>query len=106
MWVIKLVFFLLLLLALVYVFATNAGQTVDLTLLGRQYLDVALFWVVSASFALGFIAALVGMGLREWRLRRELARCRKQQTVLDRELADLRSLPLQELSDPERRKDA
>jgi uncharacterized integral membrane protein len=104
-WVIKLVFFLLLLMALVYVFATNAGQTVDLTLFGRDYLDLGLFWVVSASFVLGFVAALVGMGLREWRLRRELVRLRKHQAVQDRELEDLRALPLQELSEAPRKDD-
>jgi hypothetical protein len=38
------------------------------------------------------------MGLREWRLRRELGRVRKQQVARDRELEDLRALPLQELS--------
>ncbi len=97
-WVIKLILFLVLLLGLVYVFATNADQTVDLTLFTREFLDLELFWVVSASFVLGFLAALAGMGLREWRLRRELARLRKQQVARDRELEDLRALPLQELS--------
>lgn len=98
MWVIKLIVFLVLLLGLVYVFATNADQTVDLTLFTREFLDLELFWVVSGSFVLGVLAAVVGMGLREWRLRRELARLRKHQVARDRELEDLRALPLQELS--------
>jgi len=104
-WVIRLVFFLLLLFVLVYLFAANAGQTVDLDVFGREYLDLGLYWVVAASFALGFLAAIAGMGLRELRLRRELSRLRKQRAVADRELADLRSLPLQDLAGKPARKD-
>ena len=98
MWVIRLVFFLLLLFLLVYVFATNWDQTVDLQFFGREFLDLPLFYVVAACFGLGFMAALLGMGLREWRLRREIGRLKRQSGTLDRELAELRSLPLQELS--------
>ena len=97
MWVIRLVVFLLLLFVLVYVFAANAGQTVDLNFFGREYPDLALFWVVAASFGLGFLAALTGMGAREWRHRRDIGRLRKQNAIMDKELADLRTLPLQEL---------
>lgn len=98
MWVIRLVFFLLLLFLLVYLFVANAGQTVDLNLFGREYLDLGLFWIVAGAFLLGFVAAVVGMGLREFRLRRELGRQRKQHDSLSRELTDLRALPLQELT--------
>lgn len=98
MWVIRLVLFLLLLFLLVYVFATNADQTVDLRFMGRDYLDLSLFWIVAASVALGVIATLAGMGLREFRLRRELSRSRKAQASLERELGELRALPLKELS--------
>lgn len=98
MWVIRLVFFLLLLFLLVYLFVANAGQTVDLNLFGREYLDLGLFWIAAGAFLLGFFAALVGMGMREVRLRRELGRHRKQHDSLSRELTDLRALPLQELT--------
>lgn len=98
MWVIRLVFFLLLLFLLVYLFVANAGQSVDLNLFGRQYPDLGLFWVVAGSFLLGVAAVVVGMGLREIKLRQELGRQRRQQDSLSRELADLRALPLQELT--------
>lgn len=98
MWVIKLILSLVLLLALVYFFDVNEDQTVDLVVLDREYLAVPLVVVVLISFGVGFLVALAAMGLREWRLRRELRRLRKQNTVQDRELADLRALPLQELS--------
>ena len=98
MWVVRLVVFLLLLFLLVYLFVANAGQTVDLKLFTYEFLDLGLFWVVSGSFALGLLAALSGMGLRELQLRRGMGRLRKEKQVLERELADLRSLPLNDLA--------
>jgi len=97
-WVIRLVFFLLLLFLLVSLFVANAGQTVDLNLFGREFLDLGLFWIVAGSFLLGVTATVMGMGLREFRLRRELGRQRRQQDSLSRELADLRALPLKDLT--------
>ena len=38
------------------------------------------------------------MGLRELQLRRGMGRLRKEKQVLERELADLRSLPLNDLA--------
>ena len=105
MWVIRLVLFLVLLFLLVYVFASNAGQTVDLQLFGREYLDIGLFWVVAASFGIGFLAAALGMAMREVRVRRERARLRKQVGTLESELTDLRALPLQDLSGENQAKD-
>lgn len=105
MWVIKLVVFLLLLFALVYLFATNTGQTVDLQFFGREFLAVDLFWVVVSSFALGVLVAGFGLLLREWRHRRDLRRLRRQSERLEQELADLRTLPLQELTERPTTKD-
>lgn len=99
MWMIRLIFFVLLLLLLVYVFASNAGQTVDLRFFGREFLAIGIFWVVGVSFCAGLLAALLGMGLREFRHRREIGRMRRQNAALQRELADLRALPLAELTD-------
>jgi uncharacterized integral membrane protein len=103
--VIKLVIFLLLLLVLVYLFATNTGQTVDLRFFGREYLAVDLFWVVVASFVLGVLVTGCGLLLREWRHRRELGRLRRHGNRLEQELADLRTLPLQELTERHPTKD-
>lgn len=98
MWLIRLVFFVLLLFLLVYVFATNASQTVDLRLFGREYLDLGLFWIVAASVIMGVLAAVAGMGMREFRLRRDRKRLRRERDELQRELADLRALPLKDLA--------
>lgn len=98
MWVIRLVVLLLVVIALGYVLAANMDQTVDLEFFGHEYLDTPLIYAVAACFVLGFFMALVVMALREWRLRREIRRLKRHARQLDQELADLRTLPLKELS--------
>ncbi len=105
MWVIRLILLLLVLIVLVYVVAANLGQTVDLDFFGRDYPDTPVFYVAAGCFALGFLIALVAMGLREWRLRRDLGRQAKRAGALEKELADLRALPLRELSEREETRD-
>ncbi len=99
MWVIRLVFFVLLLFLLVYVFAANSDQTVDLNFFKYEFLDLSLFWVVAVCAALGFLAAFVTMSLREWRHRREISHLKRHSRKMTKELADLRSIPLQQLSE-------
>lgn len=96
MWIVKGLLFLGLLFALVYFFVTNSGQSVDINLFGKQYLGVSLYWVVVVSFMLGVATALVLALVREVRLQRDMARLRKLTRDKDRELADLRTLPLRE----------
>lgn len=96
MWIVRGLFFLVLLFAMVYFFVTNSGQSVDINLFGKSYLGVSMYWVVVVSFMLGFGTALVLALVREIRLQRDMARLRKLTRDKDRELADLRTLPLRE----------
>ncbi len=96
MWIVKGLLFLGLLFALVYFFVTNSGQSVDINLFGRSYLGVSMYWVVVVSFMVGFGTAMVLALLREVRLQRDMSRLRKLNRDKDRELADLRTLPLRE----------
>ena len=98
MLVFRLILLLVLIIALVVLLVPNVDQTVDLDFFGREYLDTQLLFVVVGCYGLGFLTALVFMAMREWRHRREISGLKRQRRVLDRELADLRSLPLQELS--------
>lgn len=94
MWIVKGLLFLVLLFTLVYFFVTNSGQSVDINLFGRSYLGVSMYWVVVVSFMIGFaIASLLAL-LREVQLQRDMSRLRKLNRDKDRELADLRTLPL------------
>lgn len=96
MWIVRGLLFLVLLFAMVYFFVTNSGQSVDINLFGKSYLGVSMYWVVVVSFMLGFGTALVLALVREIRLQRDMARLRKLARDKDRELADLRTLPLRE----------
>lgn len=96
MWFVRGLIFLVLLFAMVYFFVTNSGQSVDINLFGKQYLGVSMYWVVVVSFMLGVGTALVLALVREVRLQRDMARLRKLTRDKDRELADLRTLPLRD----------
>ena len=98
MWVFRLIVLLGLVVGLGYILAANMDQTVDLEFFRYEYLDTPLIYVVAACFVLGFLVALIVMGMREWGHRREIRHLKRQVRDLDRELAELRTLPLQELS--------
>lgn len=95
-WIFRGFVFLILLFALVYFFVANSGQTVDINLFGVQYLGISIYWVVVASFLVGFATSFVLAAFREFRFHREIARLKKDAAAKDREIADLRTLPLRE----------
>lgn len=94
MWVFKGLLFLILLFALVYFFVTNSGQSVDINFFGKAYLGISIYWVVVISFLVGFAASFVLAAFREFGFHREIGRLRKAAKAKDREIADLRTLPL------------
>ncbi len=98
MWVFRLIVLVVVVAGLVIVVADNKDQTVDLHFFNYEYLDTPLMYVAAGFFFLGFLMALVGMTMREWKHRREIGRLKRQVRNLEKELADLRTLPLQELS--------
>jgi uncharacterized integral membrane protein len=98
-WIIKGLLFLALLFVLVYFFVTNANQTVDINLFGRMYLDVSIYWVAMVSFMIGFAMSFLLAMIREMHLRGEIRGLKKDNRDKEREIADLRALPLQNLAD-------
>ena len=103
MWVFKGILFLILLFALVYFFVTNSGQSVDINFFGNSYLGISIYWVVVISFLLGFATSFVLAAFREFRFHREIGRLKRHGSAKDREIADLRTLPLKQMTsgDPE-----
>jgi len=93
--------FLVLLFALVYFFVTNSGQSVDLNVFGKSFLGISIYWVVVASYLLGFATSFVLAAFREFRFHREIARLKKEGVIREKEIADLRTLPLrQDMAQP------
>jgi uncharacterized integral membrane protein len=97
-WVVKGLFFLLLLFALVYFFIDNSSQTVDLKLFGREYLDIAIFWVLVMAYLLGFATSFVVAAVREIRYHARIRRLKGVIQDKEREIVDLRTLPLKDLA--------
>ena len=95
-WLLRGFVFLVLLFALVYFFVTNSGQSVDLNVFGKSFLGISIYWVVVVSFLLGFATSFVLAALREFRFHREIARLKKDAAAKNREIADLRTLPLRQ----------
>ena len=97
MWIFRGIIFLLLLFALVYFFVTNSGQSVDINFFGKAYLGISIYWVVGISFLLGFASSFVLAAFREFRLHREIGKLKKFGVAKDREISDLRTLPLKSM---------
>jgi len=85
-WVVKGLLFLVLLFVLVWFFAANGDQSVDIKVLGRTYMDINIYWVVSVCYLLGFATSFSLAAVRELRFHREIA--------------DLRTLPLSDAHAP------
>jgi uncharacterized integral membrane protein len=98
-WIIKGLLFLALLFVLVYFFVTNASQTVDINLFGRMYLDVSIYWIAVVSVLIGFASSFLLAAVREIRLHGEIRRLKREARDKDREITELRALPLHELTD-------
>jgi len=100
-WVFKGLLFLVLLFALVYFFVTNSGQSVDINFFGKAYLGISIYWVVVITFLVGFATSFVLAAFREIKFHREIGRLRRTSQAKDKEIADLRTLPLKHgLIDP------
>ena len=74
----------------------NADQTVNFTLFTKPYpglkLDVLMLFVFVSGMLFSFVISL----LNELALRRQLTQHRRELTRMDREIAALRSLPLED----------
>ena len=102
MWVIKVLLFLALLFTLLFFFINNSNQSVDIDFFGRSFLGISILWVAGVCFLLGFTTSFILAAIREFRFHREIGRLKKANRNKDREIAELRTLPLREGGDAER----
>lgn len=94
---VKWILALLVAVVLAVLFAQNSGQTVDLRFFRREYLDIPLYYVSAGSLLLGVFLSLILGSIRELRLRGSIRELRRDLKARDGELAELRTLPLQDL---------
>ena len=94
---IKWIVALLVAVALAVLFAQNSGQSVDLRLFGREFLDIPLYYVLAGALLLGILVSMLLGGVREIRLRGRMRGLQRDLRERDKEIAELRALPLQDL---------
>lgn len=85
---------MVLLVVLVWFFVDNSNQSVDIKFFSKSYLGISIYWVVVISFLVGFVSSFILAVIREIRLRGEIGRLKRAAVAKDREIADLRTLPL------------
>jgi uncharacterized integral membrane protein len=95
-WIFRGILFALLLVVLVWFFVDNSNQSVDIKFFSKSFLGISIYWVVVISFLVGFTTSFILAIIREFRLRGELNRLKRQGAGKDREIADLRTLPLRQ----------
>ncbi len=74
----------------------NADQSVDFTFFTRDYPGLALNVLMLFVFVTGMVFSFVISVLNELSLRRQLSQARRQLSQMDREIATLRSMPLED----------
>jgi lipopolysaccharide assembly protein A len=96
-WIFKGIIILLAVITLAVFFAQNSSQSVDLRLLQWQWLQIPLYMVLVGSFLAGILVSLIVGGVRELGLRTRMHRLGRELKNRDREIAELRTMPLQDM---------
>jgi len=104
-WIFKGILSLLVLIVLAIFFTQNSGQTVDIRFFRREFLDIPLYYVLILAFLLGLVSALIAASIREFQLRVQMRRLGKDLRDRDREIGELRTLPLSDLNDGDEQED-
>ncbi len=99
MWIFKGIVYLLVLIAMAVFFTQNSRESIDLTLLKWEYLDIPLYYVMLGGFLAGILVSLIVGGIREVKLRTRLRTLGRDLKNRDAEIAELRALPLRELDE-------
>lgn len=82
--------------AFLWIGMENADQTIDFTFFTRSYPGLALNVLMLFVFVTGMVFSFVISVINELHLRRQLSQARRQLTRMDREIAALRSMPLED----------
>ncbi len=100
MWFIRSFLILAGVVAFLWIGMENARQTIDFTFFTRDYPGLALNVVMLFVFVAGMVFSFVIAVINELNLRRQLSQARRQLARMDREIAALRSLPLEDTDGP------
>lgn len=96
MWFIRSLIILVGVIAFLWVGMNNADQRVDFKFFNKEFIGLNLNLLLLLVFAVGMVFSFLIWVLNEFTLRNQISRYRREVTRLEKELAALRSLPLEE----------
>lgn len=96
MWFIRSLIILVGVIAFLWVGMNNADQRVDFKFFNKEFIGLNLNLLLLLVFAVGMVFSFLIWVLNEFTLRSQIGRYRREVTRLEKELAALRSLPLEE----------
>ncbi len=96
MWLIRSVIILVGVIAFLWLGMRNADQTVDFSLFTKTYENFSLNLLMLVVFAAGMIFSFLISIISEFQLRNKISSQRRGIVRLEKELAALRNLPLEE----------
>ena len=102
-WFIRSLVILLGVIAVLWLGMENAGETVDFTFFTRLYPGLSLNFLMLLVFVSGMVFSFLISVVNEMNLRRQLSQARRDVNRVNREVASLRSLPLDEEADLDKR---
>ncbi len=73
----------------------------DLNFFGHQFLQLSIYWVVVVCFMFGFLTNFILAAVREFGFQRTISGLKKDLAAKDREIHELRTLPLSNKSPEE-----
>lgn len=96
MWFVRSFLILAGVIAFLWLGMENADQTVDFTFFTKVYPGLNLNFLMLLVFVSGMVFSFLISVINELALRRQLQQARRELTRMDREIAALRSLPLED----------
>lgn len=96
MWFIRSLIILVGVIAFLWVGMNNADQRVDFRFFTKEFIGLNLNLLLLLVFAVGMVFSFLIWVLNEFSLRNQIHRYRREAQRLEKELAALRSLPLDE----------
>lgn len=94
MWFVRSLVIMAGVIAVLWLGMENAGETVDFTFFTRHYPGITLNFLMLLVFVSGMVFSFLISVVNEMNLRRQLAQAKRDVLRVNREVASLRSLPL------------
>lgn len=96
MWIVRVTFLFLGVIALLWLLQNNAAFRSDFTFFGREFYLIPVNYIMLVSFLAGMLFWFLISLVNEIVLRQQIRKLKKRTDALNRELIELRNLPLEE----------